>query len=63
MNQNEWFANGKKVELVAKTNDIQFDFTVTYSVGCTNHEWDEGKQLKELKRTLVRIVRQLKQKK
>ena len=43
MNQNEWFANGKKVELVAKTNEAQFDFTVTYSVDCTNHEWDEGK--------------------
>ena len=42
MNQNEWFANGKKVELVAKTNEAQFDFTVTYSVDCTNHEWDEG---------------------
>ena len=43
MNQNEWLANGKKVELVAKTNEAQFDFTVTYSVDCTNHEWDEGK--------------------
>ena len=42
MNQNEWFANGKKVELVAKTNDKQFDFTVTYPVECTNHDWDEG---------------------
>ena len=42
MNQNEWFVNGKKVELVAKTNDIQFDFTVTYPVECTNHDWDEG---------------------
>ena len=42
MNQNEWFVNGKKVELVAKTNDKQFDFTVTYPVECTNHDWDEG---------------------
>ena len=42
MNQNEWFANGKKVELVAKTNDKQFDFIVTYPVECTNHDWDEG---------------------
>ena len=42
MNQNEWFANGKKVELAAKTNDKQFDFTVTYPVECTNHDWDEG---------------------
>ena len=42
MNQNEWFVNGKKVELAAKTNDIQFDFTVTYPVECTNHDWDEG---------------------
>ena len=43
MNQNEWFVNGKKVELVAKTNDKQFDFIVTYPVECTNHDWDEGK--------------------
>ena len=42
MNQNEWFANGKKVELAAKTNDKQFDFIVTYPVECTNHDWDEG---------------------
>ena len=42
MNQNEWFVNGKKVELVAKTNDKQFDFTVTYPVECTNHDWNEG---------------------
>ena len=42
MNQNEWFVNGKKVELIAKTNDKQFDFTVTYSVECTNHDWNEG---------------------
>ena len=42
MNQNEWFVNGKKVELVAKTNDKQFDFIVTYPVECTNHDWDEG---------------------
>ena len=42
MNQNEWFANGKKVELVAKTNDKQFDFIVTCPVVCTNHDWDEG---------------------
>jgi glucan-binding YG repeat protein len=42
MNQNKWFVNGKKVELVAKTNDKQFDFIVTYPVVCTNHDWDEG---------------------
>ena len=42
MNQNEWFVNGKKVELVVKTNDKQFDFIVTYPVECTNHDWDEG---------------------
>ena len=42
MNQNEWFVNGKKVELAAKTNDKQFDFIVTYPVECTNHDWDEG---------------------
>ena len=42
MNQNEWLVNGKKVELAAKTNDKQFDFTVTYPVECTNHDWDEG---------------------
>ena len=42
MNQNEWFVNGKKVELAAKTNDKQFDFVVTYPVECTNHDWDEG---------------------
>ena len=42
MNQNEWFVNGKKVVLAAKTNDKQFDFTVTYPVECTNHDWDEG---------------------
>ena len=42
MNQNEWFVNGKKVELAAKTNDKQFDFTVTYPIECTNHDWDEG---------------------
>ena len=42
MNQNEWFVNGKKVVLAAKTNDKQFDFIVTYPVECTNHDWDEG---------------------
>ena len=42
MNQNEWFVNGKKVDLAAKTNDKQFDFTVTYPVECTNHDWDKG---------------------
>lgn len=42
MNQNEWFVNGKKFELAAKTNDKQFDFIVTYPVECTNHDWDEG---------------------
>ena len=42
MNQTEWFVNGKKVELAAKTNDKQFDFIVTYPVECTNHDWDEG---------------------
>ena len=42
MNQNEWFVNGEKVDLAAKTNDKQFDFTVTYPVECTNHDWDKG---------------------
>lgn len=31
--------NGKKVDLVAKTNGAQFDFTAP----CTEHKWDEGK--------------------
>ena len=43
MNQNEWFLNGKKVNLVATVNDKQFDFNVTYPIECTKHDWDEGK--------------------
>ena len=43
MNQNEWFVNGKKVNLVATVNDNKFDFDVTYPIECTKHEWDEGK--------------------
>ena len=43
MNQNEWFVNGKKVNLVATVNDNKFDFTVTYPTECTKHDWDEGK--------------------
>lgn len=43
MNQNEWFVNGKKVNLVATVNDKQFDFNVTYPIECTKHDWDEGK--------------------
>ena len=43
MNQNEWFLNGKKVNLVATVNDNKFDFNVTYPIECTKHDWDEGK--------------------
>ncbi len=43
MNQNDWFVNGKKVNLVATVNDKQFDFTVKYPIECTKHDWDEGK--------------------
>lgn len=39
MNTTDWYVNGKKVDLVAKTNGAQFDFTVP----CTKHKWDEGK--------------------
>ena len=39
MNTTDWYVNGKKVDLVAKTNGAQFDFTVP----CTEHKWDEGK--------------------
>ena len=31
INKIDWFVNGKKVNLVVKTNDKQFDFTATYS--------------------------------
>ena len=43
MNQNDWFVNGKKVNLVATVNDKQFDFNVTYPIECIKHDWDEGK--------------------
>ena len=43
MNQNEWFLNGKKVNLVSTVNDNKFDFNVTYPIECTKHDWDEGK--------------------
>ena len=43
MNQNEWFVNGKKVNLVATVNDNKFDFNVTYPIECTKHDWDKGK--------------------
>lgn len=39
MNTTDWYVNGKKVDLVAKTNGAQFDFTLP----CTEHKWDEGK--------------------
>ena len=39
MNTTDWYVNGKKVDLVAKTNGAQFDFTVP----CTEHKRDEGK--------------------
>lgn len=39
INTTDWYVNGKKVDLVAKTNGAQFDFTVP----CTEHKWDEGK--------------------
>ena len=43
MNQNEWFLNGKKVNLIATVNDNKFDFNITYPIECTKHDWDEGK--------------------
>lgn len=43
MNQNDWFVDGKKVNLVATVNDKQFDFNVTYPIECIKHDWDEGK--------------------
>lgn len=43
MNQNDWFVDGKKVNLVATVNDKQFDFNVTYPIDCTKHDWDQGK--------------------
>ena len=43
MNTTDWYVNGKKVDLVAKTNGAQFDFTLP----CTEHKWDEGKVTKE----------------
>ena len=43
MNQNEWFLNGKKVNLIATVNDNKFDFNVTYPIECIKHDWDEGK--------------------
>lgn len=43
MNQNDWFVNGKKVNLVATVNDNKFDFNVTYPIECIKHDWDEGK--------------------
>lgn len=39
INTTSWYVNGKKLDLVAKTNGAQFDFTVP----CTEHKWDEGK--------------------
>ncbi len=39
INTTDWYVNGKKVDLVAKTNGAQFEFTVP----CTEHKWDEGK--------------------
>lgn len=43
MNQNAWYVNGKKINLVANVNDNKFDFNVTYPIECTEHDWDEGK--------------------
>ena len=43
MNQNAWFVNGKKINLIANVNDNKFDFNVTYPIECTEHDWDEGK--------------------
>ena len=43
MNQNDWFVDGKKVNLVATVNDNKFDFNVTYPIECIKHDWDEGK--------------------
>ena len=43
MNQNAWYVNGKKINLVANVNDNKFDFNITYPIECTEHDWDEGK--------------------
>lgn len=43
MNQNAWFVNGKKINLIANVNDNKFDFNVIYPIECTEHDWDEGK--------------------
>lgn len=43
MNQNAWYVNGKKINLIANVNDNKFDFNVTYPIECTEHDWDEGK--------------------
>lgn len=43
MNQNAWYVNGKKINLIANVNDNKFDFNVTYPMECTEHDWDEGK--------------------
>lgn len=43
MNQNAWFVNGKKINLIANVNDNKFDFNVTYPIECTEHDWDESK--------------------
>lgn len=43
MNQNAWFVNGKKINLIANVNDNKFDFNVTYPIECTEHDWDEVK--------------------
>lgn len=43
INQNAWYVNGKKINLIANVNDNKFDFNVTYPIECTEHDWDEGK--------------------
>lgn len=43
MNQNAWYVNGKKINLIANVNDNKFDFNVTYPIEYTEHDWDEGK--------------------
>ena len=47
MNQNAWYVNGKKINLIANVNDNKFDFNVTYPIECTEHDWDEGKVTSE----------------
>lgn len=47
MNQNAWYVNGKKINLVANVNDNKFDFNITYPIECTEHDWDEGKVITE----------------